>query len=296
MTTLRLGTRGSSLALRQTELVADRLAAHQPGLAIETVTVATAGDRDQTTPLSRGEGAGWFTRAIQEALLRDEIDVAVHSYKDLPTARPAGLVIAAVPLRADPRDALVAREGLRLADLPPAAAIGTSSPRRAAQIRTLRPDIEVREIRGNVDTRLRKVDSGEYDAAVLALAGLERLGLAERATQVFGIDEIVPAPAQGALAVECRADDEATRGLLAAIDDAALRRRVAAERAFLAALEAGCDFPAAAYAEDFGTTLRLTGLVAPDGEVVRAKIGGPTETATGLGERLARDLLARAGV
>ena len=207
--------------------------------------------------------------------------MAVHSYKDLPTARPEGLVIAAVPQRADPRDALVSRDGATLAGLPQGAVVGTSSPRRAAQAAALRPDLVLRPIRGNVDTRLAKVDAGEYDAAILAIAGLERLGLAERASHVFGFEEMLPAPAQGALAVECRRDDSETLRLVAAIDDRELRRLVSAERAFLAALEAGCDFPAAAYAESFGTTLKLHGLVAPEGVIVRSKVGGPIRRRTG---------------
>lgn len=291
MTTLRIGTRASRLALQQTELVAARLRGASPDVVVETVEITTAGDRDRTSPLTSGEGAGWFTSAIQDALLAGEVDVAVHSYKDLPTARPEGLVIAAVPERADPRDALVSRDGATLAALPPGAVVGTSSPRRTAQTSALRPDLVLRSIRGNVETRLEQVDSGEYAAAVLAIAGLERLGLAERASHVFGFEEMLPAPAQGALAVECRRGDEETQRLLTAIDDRDLRRLVSAERAFLAALEAGCGYPAAAYAESFGTTLKLHGLVAPEGVIVRSKVGGPINAGPGLGRALARELL-----
>ena len=291
MTALRLGTRASRLALHQTELVAMRLRAAWPDATLKVVEVTTAGDRDRTSLLTSGEGAGWFTSAIQDALLAGEVDVAVHSYKDLPTARPEGLVIAAVPERADPRDALVSRDGSTLAELPAGAVIGTSSPRRSAQTLAVRPDLELRPIRGNVETRLEKVDAGEYDAALFAIAGLERLGLAERASHVFGFEEMLPAPAQGALAVECRRDDAETMRLLAAIDDRDLRRLVAAERSFLAALEAGCSYPAAAYAESFGTTLKLHGLVAPEGVIVRSKVGGPAGAGPGLGRALARELL-----
>ncbi len=291
MSALRIGTRASRLALHQTELVAARLRAAWPDLAVEAVAITTAGDRDRTSPLTSGEGAGWFTSAIQEALLADEVDVAVHSYKDLPTARPEGLVIAAVPERADPRDALVSRGGATLAGLAAGAVVGTSSPRRAAQTAALRPDLELRPIRGNVETRLAKVDAGEYDATLLALAGLERLGLEGRASHVFGFEEMLPAPAQGALAVECRRDDAETLRLLAAIDDRDLRRLVSAERAFLAALEAGCGYPAAAWAESFGTTLKLHGLVAPEGVIVRSKAGGPIGAGPGLGRALAKELL-----
>ena len=295
MTTLRLGTRASRLALYQTELVAARLRHAHADVAIELVEITTAGDRDRTSPLTSGEGAGWFTSAIQEALLAGEVDVAVHSYKDLPTARPEGLVIAAVPERADPRDALVSRSGGTLAELPAGAVVGTSSPRRTVQAAALRPDLELRSIRGNVDTRIQKVDAGEYDAAILAVAGLERLGAADRASHVFGFEEMLPAPAQGALAAECRRDDADTLRLLTAIDDAELRRLVGAERAFLAALEAGCSFPAAAYAESFGTTLKLHGLVAPEGTIVRSKVGGPVNAGPGLGRALAKELLELAG-
>lgn len=291
---LRIGTRASKLALAQTNYVADRLREAHPGLEIELVEITTAGDRDQASALS--EGVGWFTSTIQQALQAGEIDVAVHSFKDLPTKRPEGLVIAAVPVREDPRDALVSRSGKTLLELPAGAVVGTSSPRREAQIRGIRADLDIRPIRGNVDTRLRKLDDGEYDAIVLALAGLRRLGLEDRVTQVFGLYDIVPAPAQGVIAVECRADDAETRRLLAAIDDQAIRQSVAAERAFLAEIDAGCSFPAAAFAEHFGTTLKLHGLLAPEGNIVRSKITGPADAAAGLGRELARELMARAGM
>lgn len=296
MTVLRLGTRGSQLALAQARLVADRLEAAAPGLAVELVTIATAGDRDQSTPLAEGERPGWFTTAIQEALQRGEVDIAVHSLKDLPTRRPGGLVIAAVPLREDPRDALVSRTGASLRDLPRGSVVGTGSPRREAQLRELRPDLDIRPIRGNVETRIRKVRDGEYDAAVVALAGLRRLGLETEAAEIFGLEEMLPAPGQGALAVECRADDARARDLLARVDDPAVRLAVTAERSFLAAIEGGCSFPAAAYAEHFGSTLKLHALVASGGRIIRSKMGGPAETAAGLGRQLAEELLQRAGL
>lgn len=296
MTALRIATRGSELALIQAELAAARLRTAHPGLEVAIVTITTAGDRDQTTPLPEGDKAGWFTSAIQDALLRDEADIAVHSYKDLPTKRPEGLAIAAVPLREDPRDALVSRERVGLRALPRGAVVGTSSPRRTAQLRELRPDLDVRPIRGNVGTRIAKVEAGDYDATVLALAGLRRLGLESRADEVFGFEEMLPAPAQGALALECRTADAATRALLAAIDDAALRQVVTAERMFLATIDGGCSFPAAAYAEHFGTTLKLNALIAADGRIVRSKMAGPAETAGGLGRQLAQELMGLAGL
>jgi hydroxymethylbilane synthase len=292
--TVRLGTRGSRLALAQSELVASRLRATRPDVAVEVVEVATAGDRDQVSPIA--EGVGWFTTAIQEALLRGEVDIAVHSYKDLPTSRAEGLVIAAVPLREDPRDALVSRTGQRLDRLPFGAVVGTTSVRREAQLHALRQDLDIRPIRGNVDSRIAKVEAGEYDAAVLAYAGLKRLGVESRASQVFGFEEMLPAPAQGALAVECRSADGSLRALLSEIDDASLRPVVTAERSFLARLEAGCTFPAAAYAELFGSTVKLHALVAPGGRIVRSKVGGPSETAAGLGRMLAEELMALAGM
>lgn len=297
MSTLRVGTRGSKLALAQTELVVQRIKAIHRHLGLEVVQIATAGDRDQTSNLSAGEGIGWFTTAIQEAMQRGEIDIAVHSYKDLPTKRPEGLVIAAVPLREDPRDAFVGRGRATLRSLPPGAVVGTSSARRTAQVRELRPDLEVRPIRGNVDTRIAKVDSGEYDGAVLALAGLRRLGVEARAGHIFGYEEMLPAPAQGALAVECRVSDPTTRTLMAGIDDPALRQAVTAERSFLATIDGGCSFPAGAYAEHFGSTLKLNALLAaPDGRIVRSKMAGPAETAAGLGRQLAEELMALAGI
>lgn len=293
MTALRIATRSSRLALAQAELVAVRLREVHPGIETELVLIETRGDRDQSSALSSGSAVGWFTSALQEALQEGRADIAVHSYKDLPTKRPEGLVIGAVPLRDDPRDALVSRAKLTLKRLPAGAAIGTGSPRRTAQLLALRPDIEVRPIRGNVDTRLRKVAEGDYDAIVVAVAGLRRLGLEEDATETFGLYDMLPAPAQGALAVECRVSDRKARDLLAAVHDTGVGQAVSAERAFLAALEAGCSFPAGAYAEHFGTTLKLHAMVAPQGEVVRAKLSGPVEAAAGLGRELAAELLSR---
>jgi hydroxymethylbilane synthase len=294
MTVLRLGTRGSRLALAQSELTAQLLRERHPGLEVELVTIATAGDKDQTTALA--EGVGWFTTAIQEALQCGEVDVAVHSYKDLPTKRPEGLTIAAVPVREDPRDALVSKNDVPLERLRKGAVVGTSSPRREAQVREIRPDLDIRPIRGNVDTRIAKVDAGEYAAAVLALAGLRRLGLEERAAEVFGLYDVLPAPAQGVLAIECRSNDAPTLELVRAIDDPALRRIVTAERSFLARIDAGCSFPSAAYAEEFGTTIKLHGLLAPSGQITRSKMAGPLDTAAGLGRALADELMALAGM
>jgi hydroxymethylbilane synthase len=296
MTAVRIGTRGSKLAIAQTRLVLGRLQAAHPRVEFELVEIQTAGDADQASPLSAGEGVGWFTSALQAALVQRTIDLAIHSYKDLPTRRPEGLMLAAVPMREDPRDALVARNRMTLKGLPGGAVVGTSSPRREAQLREIRPDLQIRPIRGNVDTRIAKVERGEFDATVLALAGLRRLGLEARASETFGLYDLLPAPAQGALAIECRADDGVTRGLVAAIDDPVLRQSVTAERSFLAAIDAGCSFPAAAYAEHFGSTLKLHALLAPEGRIVRSKMAGPAETAAGLGRALATELMGLAGM
>lgn len=294
MTAVRLGTRASKLAVAQSGMVADLLRTAHPGLTVELIEITTAGDRDQSSALS--EGVGWFTTAIQDALRRRDIDLAVHSFKDLPTGRPPGLAIGAIPMREDPRDALISRTGASLAGLPRGAVVGTSSPRREAQLRATRPDLVFRPIRGNVDTRLSRVRRGEYDATVLAVAGLKRLGLEREVAHVFDLDEMLPAPAQGALAVECRSDDERVVALLDAIDDPALRPPVEAERSFLATLEAGCSFPAAAHAMLSPGALVLDALVAPAGPVLRQRTVGPGDAAARLGATLAAELMRAAGM
>jgi hydroxymethylbilane synthase len=290
--TLRIGTRASALARTQTGLVADAL-----GVAVDIVPVVTTGDRS-SAPLEQLGGTGVFVSALREALLAGEVDVAVHSYKDLPIGPTEGIVIAAVPNRDDPRDVLVARDGLTLGELPAGARVGTGSPRRAAQVRALGLGIEVVPIRGNVDTRLGKVASGEVDAVMLAYAGLRRLGRADEATEVLDPIQVLPAPAQGALAVECRESDAEARAVLAAVDDADTRAAVRAERALLAGLEAGCSAPVGGLAEvaegDDGPEIFLRGSVtAVDGSAaVRLSATGPTATADAVGRRLAADLLA----
>ncbi|OZM74754.1 hydroxymethylbilane synthase [Amycolatopsis antarctica] len=244
--TIRIGTRGSKLALAQTGIIAQQLT--DAGQQVEIVKVTTPGDRSHA-PIAE-IGVGVFTSALREALAADDIDVAVHSYKDLPTAAEPGLVIAAVPPRADPRDALVARDGLTLGELPPGAKVGTGSPRRMAQLRALGLGLVVVPIRGNIDTRMGKVFDGELDAVVLAQAGLDRVGRSEVVTETLDPIQMLPAPAQGALAIECRADDVDIEHLLqSTVDDEATRLAVAAERAMLAALEAGCSAPVGALAE-----------------------------------------------
>ncbi len=290
---LRLGTRASALALAQSGLVADSVR-QRLGRPVELVHISTAGDRS-SAPIQQLGGTGVFVSALRDALLAREIDIAVHSYKDLPTAPADGLVIAVVPPRADARDALVARDGLTLTTLPVGARIGTGAPRRIAQLLAHRPDVTCVPIRGNVDTRLRQVADGHLDAVVLAHAGLVRLGRTAEITELLDPGSVLPAPAQGALAVECRADDEALRGLLAGLDDLASRSAVAAERALLAALEAGCSAPVGAYAEVTGeNSFHLHGSVtAPDGTAaVRSSRSGSFTDADATGRSLAADLLA----
>jgi len=257
---VKLGTRGSALARWQADWVRGRMAAL--GVTVEIVVIKTRGDAEVDRPLHELEGKGFFTKEIEDALLAGRIDVAVHSLKDLPTQLPAGLALAAVPARHDPRDALVGGTGL--GDLPQGARIGTSSLRRVTQVRYLRPDLRVVPLRGNVPTRVRKALAGEgCDAALLALAGLERLSLGDRAAPVHPL-EVMPAPGQGALGLEIRADDGPTRAALRPLEDAASARAVAAERAVLAALGGGCQAPVAAWVDGQRLFGRVT---APGGAV-----------------------------
>jgi len=295
--TLRLGTRGSALARTQSQAVADAITA-ATGTPVELVHIVTEGDRSSAAIAQLG-GTGVFVAAIRRALLEGSVDLAVHSYKDLPTAPEPGLIIAAVPVREDPRDALVARDGLTLGELPPGSRIGTGAPRRVAQLRALGLGLDVVPIRGNVDTRLGRVSSGDLDAVVLARAGLARLGRLEEITETLDPLQVLPAPAQGALAVECRTSDARTRELLGRLEDASVRACVVAERSTLAALEAGCSAPVAAYAEvaegDTGPELFLRASVtAIDGsDAVRGSIAGPLPEAAALGRALAAELLDR---
>jgi hydroxymethylbilane synthase len=300
--TLRLGTRASALARTQSQTVADAITA-ATGTPVELVHIVTEGDRSSEAIAQLG-GTGVFVAAIRRALLEGSIDLAVHSYKDLPTATEPGLVIAAVPDRVDPRDALVARDGLTLGELPPGARIGTGAPRRVAQLRALGLGLDVVPIRGNVDTRLARVsgrggENADLDAVVLARAGLTRLGRLDVITETLDPLQVLPAPAQGALAVECRTADARTRELLGRLENPAARACVVAERSVLAALEAGCSAPVAAYAEvaegDSGPELFLRASVtAIDGsDAVRGSATGALPDATALGRDLAAELLDR---
>ena len=292
---LRLGTRGSALALAQSGHVAEVVSARL-GRPVELVRVQTEGDVNAAAIAQIG-GTGVFVTALREALLAGTVDLAVHSYKDLPTAPADGLVVAAVPPREDPRDVLVARDGLTLGELPAGARIGTGSPRRTAQLLGLGLGLDVVPIRGNVDTRIGKVRSGELDAVVLARAGLARLGRLGDATEVIDPLTVLPAPAQGALAIECRVDDPELVAELAGLDHGDTRTAVVAERSLLAALEAGCTAPVGALAQvaegDDGLEIYLRGLVAAvDGsDAVRLSATGPTSEAAEVGRRLAAELL-----
>ena len=291
MSPLRLATRSSALATTQSRLVADALGA-RTGRAVELVTVTTRGDVDRA-PLSQIGGQGVFVAAVRQAVLDGEADLAVHSCKDLPTAPEPRLALAAVGEREDVRDVLVARDGLDLAGLPSGARVGTGAPRRVMQLRALRPDLEVVDVRGNVPTRLALVDDGRVDAVVLAAAGLSRLGLLGRATEVLGCDTLLPAPGQGALAVECRADHRAVVAALLNMQHDETRAAVDAERALLAATGAGCSSPVAAWARPVDGRLRLTALTdGPGGGPVRAEGVADMDQAAGLGRRVATELLA----
>ena len=289
-----VGTRASSLARTQTELVIALLVESQRELVCETRVIATAGDRTQASgrPLPEIGGKGLFTAELERALRDGEIDLAVHSLKDLPTEDASGVVIGAVTAREDVRDCLIAHTAASLAELEAGAVVGTSSLRRTAQLAALRPDLDVRSIRGNVDTRIRKVQSGEYDAVVLAAAGVRRLGLDAAVTEWLPEDVVLPAPGQGALAVQCRADDVPLGQLLARIDDPVARAETTAERGLLRALGGGCAAPVAARATVTTTPrVRLQGLVASvDGrDVVRVSgEGQPDEVAVRLAETARR--------
>jgi hydroxymethylbilane synthase len=300
---VRIGTRPSALARAQTLVVADRLRA--AGHEYELVEISTSGDRS-SAPVAQ-LGVGVFVSALRDALVRGEVDVAVHSYKDLPTAPDRRLHLAAVPAREDPRDALVARDGLVLGELPSGARIGTGSPRRTAQLDALGLGLEVVAIRGNVDTRIGKVHSGELDGVVVAAAGLARLGRLAEATELLDPLQMLPAPAQGALAVECRADDlELARALAGVLDDEWTRAAVVAERAVLATLEAGCSAPVGALADvvsdldDDGHAVDRISLRAVvgtiDGALLRASVTGDMDDAEKLGAALAAELLDMGGL
>jgi hydroxymethylbilane synthase len=295
---ITIGTRGSLLALWQTNWVKAQLEKHHPGIEVEIKVISTKGDRvlDVSLPKLGEQGKGLFTKELEDALFEHRADLAVHSLKDLPTELPAGLQIGAICEREDVRDALVARAGIKsFVELPGRALIGTSSLRRQAQLLAARPDLVIEPIRGNVDTRLRKLDEGSYDAIVLAAAGLHRLGHADRITERLSEELMVPAVGQGALAIETRANDSVIDEIIHALDHEATRLACRAERAFLRGLGGGCLVPIAAHATIEADLMTLNGLVAsPDGsEIVRERRSGPSRAPEILGQQLADELLAR---
>lgn len=292
---LRIATRKSPLALWQTEHVAARLRAAHPGLRVELVPMSTRGDEVLDRSLAAIGGKGLFLKELELAMLRGEADCAVHSLKDVPMDLEAGFVLPAILARADHADAFVSNAFDGIDALPEGAVVGTSSLRRQAQLRARRGDLVLRDLRGNVNTRLAKLDAGDYDAIVLACAGLQRLGFDARIRARLDAPEWLPAPAQGAIAVECRGDDASTIGLFAALDDAATRTCVDAERAMNRALHGSCHVPVAAFARFDGGRLHLQGLVgsAVDGRAVRAEAHDALDRAQALGQHVARTLLAQ---
>jgi hydroxymethylbilane synthase len=294
---LVIGTRGSKLALRQSEWFRARVQAVAPDVGVTLRKIQTSGDKILDVPLAKIGGKGLFVKEIEEALLAGEIDLAVHSMKDVPAQMPDGLDILCVPSREDARDALISRDGRRFKDLPPGAVIGTASLRRQAQLLGLRPDLRIRMLRGNLDTRLRKLKEGDFDAIVLAAAGLHRLAWAGEITEYLDPIISLPAIGQGALGIQGRSDDSFVRSVLEPLNDPVTRTAVTAERAFLHRLEGGCQVPIAAHATVSDGQVRLDGLVASvDGKtIVRDQIEGTNENAFALGVQLAERLLARGG-
>ncbi|WP_336485253.1 hydroxymethylbilane synthase [Methylobacterium nigriterrae] len=294
---LRIGTRGSPMALAQTGIVRDRIVAANPGLETEIVVITTVADKVLDRPLSEIGGKGLFTKELEQALHADQIDVAVHSMKDVETWLPEGLVIGCILERDDPRDAFLSREAAGLDDLPAGGRVGTSSLRRGAQVLMRRPDLRIVPLRGNANTRMRKLEDGACDATLLALAGLQRLGLEGMARSVLSVDEMLPAVAQGALGIECREADADIRALLAPVACARTTTAIAAERALLAELDGSCRTPIAALARIEGETLTLDGLLfLPDGSAHwAASRTGAAADAEALGREAGAELKRAAG-
>lgn len=294
---LVIGARGSKLSVWQANHIKERLCIAHPGLSVTISTFLTAGDRFLDTPLAKIGGKGLFTKEIETAILEGKVDLAVHSLKDMPAELPAGLTIAAVTDRVDSEDAFVSNSYLSLDELPQGAVLGTSSLRRKAQILAIRPDLQIENVRGNVDTRLRKLDSGEYDAIVLAVAGLKRLGLGDRITQVLQHDICLPAVGQGALAVETRSADEAVIQIVSCLEHHATRLAVTAERAYLRVLEGNCQVPVGVYGQVVEEQLELRAVILSlDGrQQLSDDIRGNKQDALDLGQLLAKRMLAAGG-
>ncbi|MBK3332089.1 hydroxymethylbilane synthase [Persephonella atlantica] len=290
---IRIGTRKSKLALWQANYIAQILRNHFPDVQIELVKITTKGDKILDVPLAKVGGKGLFVKEIEEAMLRNEIDIAVHSLKDVPTYFPEGLGLVAITEREDPRDAFLSVKYNSLNELPEGAVVGTSSLRRKVQLKILRPDLKIRDLRGNVDTRIRKLEEGQYDAIILAYAGLKRLGLTDRVKQIFQPEYIIPAVAQGFLGIEARLDDEKTREIVSVLNHEESYLRATAERAFLRKLEGGCQVPLAAYSEISDGKLKITGFVSDltGDRFFMDSITGDIKDAESLGETLAEKLL-----
>ena len=291
---LRIGTRGSKLALVQSEWVKKEMQSRYPELRVELVKIRTKGDKIIDAPLSKVGGKGLFVKEIEEALLKREVDLAVHSLKDVPAELHKGLQLSVYPKREDPRDALVSSLFRKVGDLPQGASVGTSSLRRSAQLLHMRPDLRIAPLRGNVDTRLRKLDSGELQAIVLAAAGLQRLGLSDRITALLSPDSVLPAIGQGVLGLEVRENDQKVQNLISFLNDLETELAARAERAFLKELEGGCQVPLAGYARVEKGRLVLDGMVAElDGSVIlKRKLSGEKDKPEDLGLALARNLIA----
>jgi hydroxymethylbilane synthase len=292
---IRLGTRASALALWQAEWVKSELEKKYPGVTVTLTKIKTTGDKILDVPLAKVGGKGLFVKEIEEAMLANEIDIAVHSMKDVPTFFPDGLHLSCITKREDARDALLSRNHVKFKDLPKGANIGTSSLRRQAQLMSVRPDFVIHQLRGNVDTRLRKLKEGQYDAIILAAAGVNRLGLAENVTEYMDTELSLPAIGQGALGIECRVDDRELNDMIAFFNHADTRVAVTGERALLRKLEGGCQVPIACYGQIKDGTVHLTGLVASvDGKrIIKESLSGAPDKADALGVALAEKLLSR---
>lgn len=292
---IRIGTRSSALALWQAEWVKSELEKKYPGLKVSLTKIKTTGDKILDVPLAKVGGKGLFVKEIEEAMLANEIDIAVHSMKDVPTFFPDGLHLSCITKREDPRDALLTRNKIKFKDLPNGANVGTSSLRRQAQLMSVRPDFIIHQLRGNVDTRLRKLKEGQYDAIILAAAGVKRLGLAENVTEYIDPAISLPAIGQGALGIECRVNDRELNDMISFFNHAESRVCVTGERALLRRLEGGCQVPIACYGEMKNGSLHLTGLVGSvDGKrIIRDEIQGDPDTAEKMGVTLAEKLLSR---
>ena len=292
---VRIATRKSALALWQAEYVKARLEFFHPGLVVELVPMSTQGDKILDTPLAKIGGKGLFVKELETAMLEDRADIAVHSMKDVPVEFPEGLMLSTICEREDPRDAFVSNHFSSLDQLPQGAVVGTSSLRRQCQIKALRPDLQIRDLRGNVNTRLAKLDAGEFDAIILAAAGLIRLGFHARIAAYLPVSQSLPANGQGAVGIECRSDDAVVRALLAPLEHTATRQAVLAERAMNRALQGGCQVPIGAFAEIDGDKLYLRGLVGQlDGQqILQAEVRGAAADGEALGQQLAGMLLAQ---